>query len=230
MANLVLVRRNLRQLRVNDAVEIHDAVAPVADLVVCRPEHDTRILAAVPRIGVGKHLADVPEGGCAQQCIGDRVQQDVRIAVAGQMPVKRYVAPADPQRPAIHKPMGIKSNSDSVAGRDSPPSLMGTGRRRDRATRDLLRAANPSRSETYAAPSNFNPLPSRVCAAAGELQAGIITAVVQRDNAGVQAPKTGQREGGLDGPCEPRVRIESRGSSWYVPIRGLFALDRPCLC
>ena len=60
-------------------------------------EHLGRVAAAVLRIGVGKHLPDVAQGGGPQQGVGDGVQEGVGVAVADGLAVVRDVDAAQPQ-------------------------------------------------------------------------------------------------------------------------------------
>ena len=62
--------------------------------------------------GIGKPFADVPLRQCPQQCVGDGVQQDVRVAVADQMLVVIDLNSAQSQRPAGRQAMGVVADPD----------------------------------------------------------------------------------------------------------------------
>lgn len=59
--------------------------------------------------GVGKQSSDVGFGDRTQQRIGDRVQQNVSIAVADGVYIRRDVDAADPQRSSVAQSMRVES-------------------------------------------------------------------------------------------------------------------------
>ena len=69
------------------------------------------------RVGVRKELANVPQCGSSQQRVRDSVQQGIRVAVPGQVIREGNITSPEPQRPTLHEPMRIITQSDTVAGR-----------------------------------------------------------------------------------------------------------------
>lgn len=96
------------------AVDIDHGKAEVGGPVGGFREHCRGVAATVFRGGIGKHLADVSQHGGPHDCIGDSVQQDVGIAVSGQLMVEIDVDSTQPERPAGHKAVGVVSDSDPV--------------------------------------------------------------------------------------------------------------------
>ena len=112
MADGVFVVGELRAFGVDDAVEVHDAVAGVGDFVRRRSQHVGRVAAAVRFLRVGEQAADVGQGGGAEQGVGDRMEQHVGVAVADEVPIVRHVDAAQPQRSAGRGAVGVLSKSD----------------------------------------------------------------------------------------------------------------------
>ena len=92
---------------------------PAARRHLCgrRGKHLGRVAAAVLRIGVGKHLADVGQRGRAEQRVGHGMQQHVGIAVADQLQVTGHVDAAQPQRPARLAAMRVFADPDPQIAR-----------------------------------------------------------------------------------------------------------------
>ena len=84
----------------------------VSDGVQGGSEHFGRIAAAVLGIGVGEHLADVAQGGGAEQGVDHGVQQHVAVAVADRLPIVGNADAADAQRPARPKSVRVVSDSN----------------------------------------------------------------------------------------------------------------------
>ena len=97
----------------NDAVDVADPPPGLSSGLPGRIEHLGRVPIAVGRVGVGKNLADVAQGGRAEHGVAHGVQQHVGIAVAQQSAVVGNVDPTQPQRPAGLEPMGVVSDSDA---------------------------------------------------------------------------------------------------------------------
>ena len=72
------------------------------------------------RVGVGEELADVAERGGAEQGVGDRVEDDVGVGVAGQAALVVDPDAAEDQRAALDQPMGVVTDPD--AHRAAPPN------------------------------------------------------------------------------------------------------------
>jgi hypothetical protein len=80
----------------NNTVQIGDPQPGLLDSGVGLLQHFSRVAAPVGGIGVGEHLADVSQRRRAQQGIGNRVKQDIRVTVSDGMPVVRDLDTADP--------------------------------------------------------------------------------------------------------------------------------------
>ena len=103
--------QELGTLGEDDAVDVDDLPAQRGHGVERGGEHFGRIAAAVVGIGVGKHLADVAQGGGAEQGVDHGVQQGVAVAVADRLPIVGNIDAAQPQRPARLQPMQVVSDS-----------------------------------------------------------------------------------------------------------------------
>jgi hypothetical protein len=79
--------RQLRSLRKDDTIEIEYLVTFVLNPCCRRLEHFGRVPPAVGWVGVGKHLANVPQRGGPQQSVRCGVQQRVCVAVPDGGPV-----------------------------------------------------------------------------------------------------------------------------------------------
>ena len=73
----------------------------------------------------GKWLPMSPSAGCPQQGVGDGMEDDVGIAVAGQPAFMRYGNPADHDRPFAGKGMDVEPHS----GAGNEPGAVPTPRR-----------------------------------------------------------------------------------------------------
>ncbi len=113
LADRLAMRQELGPLGKDDAVDVDDPPADRGDGVQGGGEHLGRVAAAVLRIGVGKHLPDVAQGGGAQQGVGHRVQEGVGVSVADGLAVVRDVDAAQAQGPAGAKPVDVVSESDA---------------------------------------------------------------------------------------------------------------------
>ena len=79
--------------RKNNAIQIHQAVPSEHHLLIGECQHVSRIAVLVFLLGVGEQLPDVPERGSSQQCIGDRMQQNIGVRVTDKMLVNHLHMP-----------------------------------------------------------------------------------------------------------------------------------------
>ncbi len=77
-----------------------------------RGQHLGRVAAPVCVVRVGKHLADVTQGGRSQHRVGHGVQQHVGVAMAEQPPVVRHVDTTQSEDWALLQAMGIVPDSN----------------------------------------------------------------------------------------------------------------------
>jgi hypothetical protein len=117
VADGIQVVGQLRSLGVDDAIEVDNAVTGFVCSCGCGTQHIGRVAAAVGGIGVGKQSADVGQGGCTQQGIGHRVQQDVGITVAHELTVVRHIDATESQRPTRRRAVRVFPNSDPQGAR-----------------------------------------------------------------------------------------------------------------
>jgi len=106
------VRRQLRALGMDDAVDIGDLPTGLPHEIAGGAEHRGGIASAVGRIAIGEHLSDVAEGCGTQQGVGYRVEQRIRITVPRQFPIVGDINPAQPERTARPELVDIMSNSN----------------------------------------------------------------------------------------------------------------------
>jgi hypothetical protein len=106
---------------VHDAIQVDNAVTGFGDFCGGRGEHVSRVAAAVGFLCVGEHATNIGQGGGAKDGIRDRVQQDVGIAVADELPVVRYVDPAEAQRAAGRGSVRVFADADTKVGRGWSP-------------------------------------------------------------------------------------------------------------
>ena len=117
MADGVLVVGELRPFGVDHAVEVHDAVTGLGHFCGGGRQHLGRVAAAVGRVGVREHAADIGQGGRAEQGVGHGMQQHVGVAVADELPVVRHIDAAQPQRPARLRAMTVFAESNPQLAR-----------------------------------------------------------------------------------------------------------------
>jgi hypothetical protein len=105
--------RQLRDFRLDDAIEIDQPKAGLANFFPCQAEHIGRIATSVGRIGVGEHLADVAKICRPQKCVGDGVQKEIGVRVAHEMSIAVDIDAAQSHRASGSQSMGIKSNANA---------------------------------------------------------------------------------------------------------------------
>ena len=93
------VGEQLGTLGEDDAVDVDDLPAQGGHGLQGGGEHFGRIAAAVLGVGVGEHLADVAQGGGAEQGVDHGVQQGVAVAVADRLAVVGNVDAAERSGP-----------------------------------------------------------------------------------------------------------------------------------
>ena len=100
MADGILVIRQFWPFCVDDAIEVHDAKTGLGDFCGGDRQHFGGITASIGRLGIRKQPADIGQGGGAQDCVGDCMQQHVGVAVTDKLSVVRHVDTPEPQRSA----------------------------------------------------------------------------------------------------------------------------------
>ena len=81
------IGQELGPLGENDAIDVDDPQSDRRHRIAGGDEHFGGVAAAVGRIGIGKHLADIAQGGGPEQGVGNGVQKHVGIAMADHLPV-----------------------------------------------------------------------------------------------------------------------------------------------
>ena len=107
------VRLEFRSLGENDAIQIFDFPAGLANFFVRDRQHLGRIPPAVFLGRVRKQLADVSQTSAAQHRVGNRVQQHIGVAVPDGVMVVRQRQTAQYQRSARRQAMRVVSDSNS---------------------------------------------------------------------------------------------------------------------
>jgi len=121
LADLLPVRQQFWALGEDHAVQIDDPPAQRQHCIPGGGKHFGRIAAAVDRIGIGKQLADIAQGGCSQQGVDHGVQQRVAVAVADQRAIVGNDDSTQPQRPPRPQPMRVMSDADANPVRSCTP-------------------------------------------------------------------------------------------------------------
>ena len=91
MADSILVIRQFWPFCVNDAIEVHDLKTGLEGLGESGGQHLGRIAAAIGWVCIGKQAADVGQGGGAEDRIGDRMEQNIGVAMSDKLPVMRHI-------------------------------------------------------------------------------------------------------------------------------------------
>src|SRR5512133_3201201 len=100
LAHLAAVGRDLRLLGDHGDVDLLHDEADRANALDGGSEHLDRVPAAVRRVGVGEHLADVARRGGAEDGVGDRVRYGIAVGVADEADLGRNRHAAEQQRAA----------------------------------------------------------------------------------------------------------------------------------
>jgi hypothetical protein len=100
MANGVLVIRQFWPFGVDDAIEVRNGKTGLGNSCSSGCQHFGRIATSIGGLGIRKQPADIRQGGSSQQCVRDRVQQHIGIAVADKLSVMRHIDASQPQRAA----------------------------------------------------------------------------------------------------------------------------------
>lgn len=90
MAHGVEVVGQFGSLGVNHAVNVDDTIANSGDFLGSDRQHFGRVAAAVGFLRVRKQLADIGQGGSAEQRVGDGVEQHIGITMADELPIVRH--------------------------------------------------------------------------------------------------------------------------------------------
>ena len=110
------VRRELRRLRDDGAVNIADAPAFGRHHTANFGQQHAGVRAFEARIGVGEMAANVAQRSRAQQRIGDSVQQHVSIGVAQQAHRMGNMHAANDERTAGHQRVGVPTLANTELG------------------------------------------------------------------------------------------------------------------
>ena len=110
------MREDFGALGEDHAIQIHNPPPRLGHPVAGDAEHSGRIPPPVCRISVGEELADVAEGCCPEERIGDGVEEDVCIAVAEGHPVVRDRDPTEHERRARPEAVGVVAEADADHG------------------------------------------------------------------------------------------------------------------
>ena len=97
----------------NHAIQIQDAKACRRHAIGRRPQHLGRITPFVGWIGVWKQFPDVPKRGRPEECVGDRVQEHIGIAVPQGLFVVRNRNTAQHEAGAGAEPVGVVPEADA---------------------------------------------------------------------------------------------------------------------
>ena len=116
-----------RLLGEDDHVEIDHAPAVAVQARERFTEEEGGVGAAQRGSVVGVGVADVAEAGGAEQGVGDGVQHDVGVAVAGEAARMLDADAAEQERPAGFEPVGVVSDADAHG--DGTPNRGGRSRR-----------------------------------------------------------------------------------------------------
>lgn len=107
------VRRELRRLCDDRAVDVLDREAGGLHARDAFAQQHAAVGALERGVGVGEMTADVAERRRAEQCVGDRVQQYVRVRVAEQAALVRNRHAADDERAPRNELVHVVALSDS---------------------------------------------------------------------------------------------------------------------
>ena len=110
-------------------------------------EEEGRVRAFPARVGRREMLADVAEAGRAEQRVGDGMEDDVGIAVAGEAAAVRDCDAAEHDRPFAGEGVNVEAHAGA---RDQPAGqpLLGALRSR-RGVVSLSSAGSPSTAATF---------------------------------------------------------------------------------
>ena len=107
------MRRQLRRLRDHGAVDVLDREAGSLDACGALAQQHAAVGALERRVRVGEVAADVAERRRAEQRVGDRVQQHVRVRVAEQAAFVRNRHAADDEGAPLDELVHVVALSDS---------------------------------------------------------------------------------------------------------------------
>src|SRR5262249_53151998 len=114
-SHLLFHRTQLGRLSKNYRVDVYDPPSILTEPSQRFVDEQAGIAITVNRVGVREDVADVTEAGCAEQGIGQRVQHDVRVAVASQPARMLDADTAENQRSAFHQSVCVVSDADAHA-------------------------------------------------------------------------------------------------------------------
>ena len=107
LAHLLAMRRHLRRLSCDDAIDVDDLVALFAHLGRHRRQQLHGIGPLPFGIGVGEELADVAAADGAEQRIRHGMRQHIGVGVAEQPQGVRDIDPADDELAALDQLMHV---------------------------------------------------------------------------------------------------------------------------
>ena len=129
-------------------------------------EEDGAVGALPLRIGWREMLADVAQSGCPQQCVGNGMEDDVGIAVAGKPALMRNLNSAHHQRPLAGECMNVESHPGP---RNEPDARHASARSQSAAVVNFSSMGSPSTTATLR-PAARRTVDSSVGAGPGPLR------------------------------------------------------------
>jgi len=100
-------------LQDHGSIDIDNSVAMMCQEISHMLEEEQAGAALVSLVGIGKMFADISQGSCSQQCIRDRMKQDIGIRMSVQPSGTRDVHATEDQLPVLHQTMDIISKTDA---------------------------------------------------------------------------------------------------------------------
>ncbi len=110
-----------RFLGENNTVQIDDSITFLSDHVGDAPQHVGRVAIVVCRVVVWEQLANVTECCGTEQCVGDRVQQHIRVTMSHQTLVMRDLNTTQSQRALRTETVCVVPYANSEVARSVDP-------------------------------------------------------------------------------------------------------------
>ena len=132
------MRRELRLLDHERAVDVDDAEPRVGDERDNLREQRHRVGVAPALVGVGKVLTDIAEPRRAEQRVGDGVREDVRVGVARETELVLDLDPSEDETTARGEAMRVVADARERHGaaRSLSPAPIDSRRRSRRSNTD----------------------------------------------------------------------------------------------
>ena len=112
-AHAVNIAAQLWLLRDNGGIDIDDGITVFTQHAHDLFEKQQAVRAEKAVVSVGKQLADIAQRGRAEQCVGNRVQQDIRVGMTEQPLFIGNRLAAEDQLAVLRKFMYVVSVTDS---------------------------------------------------------------------------------------------------------------------